>query len=69
MPADAIDIVFDDNRPSLNLMTARAIGRRARFDDEQLTASGWLPLSTANAGFQISQTRNLMATPSFRPRQ
>ena len=49
VPDDATDIVFDENRPFLNLATAGAVDDARNFFDKQLTASGWLPLSAGDA--------------------
>jgi hypothetical protein len=47
--ADATDIVFDENRPYLNLMTAGTIDATRDFYNKALADSGWLPLSAADA--------------------
>ncbi len=49
VPDDATDLVFDMNRPYLNLMTAGTIEATRDFYTKQLTASGWMPLSAADA--------------------
>ena len=49
VPDDATNIVFDENRPYLNLSTASAIDATRDFYNKQLTASGWMPLSAADA--------------------
>lgn len=49
VPDDAADIVFDENRPYLNLATAGTIDATRDFYNKQLTASGWMPLSAADA--------------------
>lgn len=49
VPADATDIVFDENRPYLNLTTAGTIDATRDFYNKQLAASGWLPLSATDA--------------------
>jgi hypothetical protein len=46
-PDDAADIVFDENRPYLNLVTAGTID--ATRDNRKLLASGWAPLSAKDA--------------------
>ena len=49
IPGDATDIVFDENRPYLNLTTAGTVDATLDFFRKQLTASGYLPLSAADA--------------------
>jgi hypothetical protein len=49
VPDDAADLVFDTNRPYLNLTTAGAIDATRDFYSKQLTAAGWSPLSAADA--------------------
>ena len=49
VPDDAADIVFDANRPYLNLNTAGAIDATRDFYTKQLTATGWSPLSATEA--------------------
>ncbi|MBI3703756.1 MAG: hypothetical protein HY244_07905, partial [Rhizobiales bacterium] len=49
VPGDATDIVFDENRPYLNLATAGSIDATRDFFNKQLTASGWLPLTASDA--------------------
>ena len=41
--------MFDENRPYLNLTTAGTIDATRDFYNKQLTASGWMPLSAADA--------------------
>ena len=41
--------MFDENRPYLNLTTAGAIDATRDFYNKQLAASGWMPLSAADA--------------------
>jgi hypothetical protein len=48
-PDDATDMVFDQNRPYLNLNTAGTIDATRDFYSKQLVASGWMPLSAADA--------------------
>ena len=48
-PDDATDLVFDTNRPYLNLNTAAAVDATRDFYNKQLTATGWAPLSAADA--------------------
>jgi hypothetical protein len=48
-PDNASDIVFDDNRPYLNCVTAAAVDASLDFFSRELTASGWSPLTAANA--------------------
>jgi hypothetical protein len=49
VPDDAADIVFDENRPYLNLVTAGSIDATRDFYNKQLPASGWMPLSASDA--------------------
>jgi hypothetical protein len=49
VPDDASDIVFDANRPYLNLNTAGAVDATRDFYTKQLTAAGWSPLSANDA--------------------
>jgi hypothetical protein len=49
VPDDAFDIVFDENRPYLNLASAGTVDATRDFYNKQLTASGWAPLSAADA--------------------
>jgi hypothetical protein len=49
VPDDASDIVFDENRPYLNLMTASSLDATRDFYNKRLTAVGWMPLSSADA--------------------
>lgn len=48
-PEDATDLVFDTNRPYLNLTTAAAVDSTRDFYNKQLMAMGWSPLSAADA--------------------
>jgi hypothetical protein len=48
-PDDATDMVFDQNRPYLNLNTAGTVDATRDFYNKQLIASGWMPLSAADA--------------------
>ncbi|MDI1344260.1 MAG: hypothetical protein PSV22_09205 [Pseudolabrys sp.] len=49
VPADATDIVFDENRPYLNLTTAGTVDAARDFYSKALADSGWLPLSATDA--------------------
>jgi hypothetical protein len=49
IPDDATDIVFDENRPYLNLKTAGTIETTRDFYNKQLLSAGWSPLSAADA--------------------
>ena len=49
VPDDATDIVFDENRPYLNLVTAGTIDGTLEFYRKKLAAMGWSPLSAADA--------------------
>jgi hypothetical protein len=49
VPDDANDLVFDASRPYLNLNSAAAIDATRDFYNKQLTATGWSPLSAADA--------------------
>jgi hypothetical protein len=49
VPDDATDLVFDQNRPYLNLNTAGNVDATRNFYDKQLVAAGWMPLSAADA--------------------
>jgi hypothetical protein len=49
VPDDAADLVFDTNRPYLNLTTAAAVDATRDFYNKQLTAMGWSPLSATEA--------------------
>ncbi len=49
IPDDATDIVFDENRPYLNLITAGTIDGTLEFYRKELAAMGWSPLSAADA--------------------
>ena len=48
-PDDATDLVFDANRPYLNLTTAGSVDATRDFYNKRLTADGWMPLSAADA--------------------
>jgi hypothetical protein len=48
-PGDASDIVFDDNRPYLSCVTAATVDASLGFFSSELTASGWSPLTAADA--------------------
>ena len=48
-PDDASDLVFDANRPYLKLATVGMIDATRDFYDRQLIATGWSPLSPADA--------------------
>ncbi len=48
-PDDAADIVFDANRPYLNLVTAGAVDATRDVLNQKLLASGWAPLSAKDA--------------------
>jgi hypothetical protein len=49
VPDDATDIVFDENRPYLNLVTAGSIDATRDFYNKHLSASGWMPLTAGDA--------------------
>ncbi|HEY7998680.1 MAG TPA: hypothetical protein VIE87_07665 [Pseudolabrys sp.] len=49
VPDDATDIVFDENRPYLNLNTAGTVDGTLEFYRKELAAMGWSPLSAADA--------------------
>lgn len=49
VPDDAADLVFDTNRPYLNLTTAAAVDATRDFYNKQLTAAGWSSLSATDA--------------------
>jgi hypothetical protein len=49
VPDDATGIVFDENRPYLNLATAGSIEATRDLFNKQLTASGWMPLTADDA--------------------
>jgi len=49
IPSDATDIVFDENRPYLNLLTAGTVDATLEFFRKELGAMGWSPLSAAVA--------------------
>jgi hypothetical protein len=48
-PDDATDILFDDRRPYLSCFTAVPVEASLDFFRKALAASGWLPLSAADA--------------------
>jgi hypothetical protein len=52
IPADATDIVFDENRPYLSGITAGSADATLDFYRKELTARGWLPLTAADAAKQ-----------------
>jgi hypothetical protein len=49
VPDDAADLVFDTNRPYLNLTTAAAVDATRDFYNKKLSAAGWQPLSATDA--------------------
>jgi len=49
VPDDATDIVFDENRPYLNLNSAAPVDATLDFYRKELGAMGWSPLSAADA--------------------
>ena len=52
IPDDATDIVFDENRPYLNFNTAGTVDGTLDFYRKELGATGWSPLSAADAAAQ-----------------
>lgn len=52
IPDEATDIVFDENRPYLNLITAGTIDATLDFYRKELGAMGWSPLSATVAAAQ-----------------
>lgn len=48
VPADASDIVYDQNRPYLNLTSAGSVDATLEFFKKELGASGWQLLSAAD---------------------
>jgi len=48
-PNDATDIVFDDHRPYLSCVTGATVDATLAFFAKELAASGWTPLSAADA--------------------
>ena len=52
VPDDATEIVFDENRPYLNLITAGTVDATLDFYRKELAATGWSPLSAADATAQ-----------------
>ena len=52
IPDDATDVVFDENRPYLNLVTARTIDATLDFYRKELGAMGWSPLTATVAAAQ-----------------
>ncbi|MGH6683229.1 MAG: hypothetical protein ACRECA_04765, partial [Pseudolabrys sp.] len=49
IPDDATDIVFDENRPYLNLTTSATVDATLEFYRKELGAMGWSPLSATDA--------------------
>jgi hypothetical protein len=49
VPDDATDVVFDENRPYLNLNSAATVDATLDFYRKELGAMGWSPLSAADA--------------------
>ena len=49
IPEDATDIVFDEHRPYLNVMTAGTVDGTLDFFRKELSARGWVALSAADA--------------------
>jgi hypothetical protein len=49
IPADATDVVFDENRPYLSGITAGSTDATLDFYRKELTALGWQPLTAADA--------------------
>ena len=49
VPDDATNIVFDENRPYLNLVSAATVDATLGFYRKELGAMGWSPLSAADA--------------------
>lgn len=52
VPDDAADLVFDDNRPYLNCITAGTAEATLEFYRQELGAAGWVPLQEADAKAQ-----------------
>ena len=52
IPTDAIDVVFDENRPYLSGITAGSTDATLEFYRKELTALGWSPLTAADAAKQ-----------------
>ncbi len=52
IPDDATDVVYDDNRPYLNAVSAGTIDATLDFYRKALAASDWVPLSSADAAAQ-----------------
>ena len=48
-PDDATELVFDQNRPYLNLVSAGTLDATREFYNKQLLASGWKALSASDA--------------------
>ena len=48
-PDDATDIVFNERRPYLGCMTAATVEASLEFFRRELVATGWSPLSAADA--------------------
>ncbi len=57
IPADAAEIVFDENRPYLSGLTAGSADATMDFYRKELTARGWSPLTAADAGKQWSNAK------------
>jgi hypothetical protein len=51
-PDDATDIVFDENRPYLNCVTAGTVEATLDLYEKELGASGWVPLHATQAAAQ-----------------
>jgi hypothetical protein len=49
IPDDATDVVFDENRPYLNCLSAGTIDATLEFYRKELSALGWAPLPAADA--------------------
>jgi hypothetical protein len=56
-PDAATDIVFDTNRPYLNLVTTGSIESVRNFYNKQLLAAEWTPLSAADAAAKWSNAK------------
>ncbi len=55
VPDDATDIVFDENRPYLNLNTAGTVDGTLDFYRKELAAMGWSPLSATDADGALAE--------------
>ena len=55
IPADATDVVFDENRPYLSGITAGSADATLEFYRKELTARGWLPLTAADAAEAVAE--------------